>query len=137
MKTLKSGQYTHGECGKNTGLFDTAGVELFTGDVVAIGHKHSWDNQCYFNFAGLCVVVADTDYDDRSDNTCFVMGLKSEHRSFIDGEPAKPGDEADYTFSSVTQNHKEWILQKVKGWQDVVHLEKNGGITCYDSEVAQ
>lgn len=50
MKVLKSGGYRFGDCGKNTGLFDTAGVELFTGDVVAIGHVHLEKNggiTCY------------------------------------------------------------------------------------------
>lgn len=131
-KILKSGNYSFGGCGLPTGLFDTAGEELFTGDVVAIGSKHEWDAKCYFNFAGICVVVSDTEHEGQSDDSCFVMGLKSEHHSFIDGEPTESDNpDADYKFSSVVQNHEEWVLQKVKGWEDVAHTEKNGGITCY------
>lgn len=132
-KRIKSGQYNHGLCGLPTGLYDTAGVELFTGDIVAIGSLHNWNENCFFGFQGLCVVVSDCEMEHQSDNSCFVMGIKSEHHSFIDGEPASSGHpDADYTFSSVTQNHEQWVLQKVKGWQDVVHMEKVDHITFYE-----
>ena len=133
MKVIKSGQYSFGKCGLPTGLYDTCGAALLTGDVVAIGNLHNWNENCFFDFKGLCVVVADTDYPGQSDGSCFVMGLKSEHHSFLDGDPTNSGNpDADYQFSSVIQNHESWVLQKIKGWDDVVHMEKNGGITCYE-----
>lgn len=131
MKVIKSGNYSFGKCGQPTGLFDTCGAELFTGDVVAVSAAHALDKQTFFDFNGLCVVVADTDQAGQSDGSMFVMGLKSEHHCFLDGEPVADGGEHDHKYSVVVQNHDKWVLQKVKGWDDVVHMEKNGGITCY------
>lgn len=138
MKVIKSGNYRFGECGKSTGLFSTCGDELFTGDVVAISSACKWDEKGFFDFQGLCVVVSDCEQEGQSDGSSFVMGLKSEHHCFLDGNPVSGEEcEHDYKYSVVVQNHDKWVLQKVKCWEEVVHMEKNGGITCYDLEPQQ
>ncbi|MGH9966776.1 MAG: hypothetical protein ACREBG_02930 [Pyrinomonadaceae bacterium] len=133
-KVLKSDNYDFGSCGLKTGLYDTAGDDLFTGDVVAVSARTYWDRHNAFDFNGVCTVVSD--HDSESDSTvAFVMGLKSVHESFFDGDPvANDSEQVDYRFSTVTQDHAAWVLRKVKGWEDLAHLEKNGGITCYVEE---
>lgn len=129
MKYLKSGEVNMGEAGQLTKLFDCNGVQLYTGDVVAVSKYQNFYNA--FIFEDFLTVVENSDiYGHDKDNTkFFVMGLASCHYAYKDGEAASPEDpDADFHVTTVYQENEEWQLKLVKRWDQTVHNEINGGI---------
>ena len=129
MKYLKSGEVGMGEAGQLTKLFDCNGVQLHTGDVVAVSKYQNFYNA--FIFEDLLTVVEGSQLYGVNEGKAkfFVMGLASCHYAYKDGEATAAEDpDADFHVTTVYQDNEEWQLKLVKRWDQTVHNEINGGI---------
>ena len=101
-----------GECGLPTNGKDWDGKDLFVGDIVYLFHNEPYKvgDEKFDNYIphGLTAIVSCTfeSYQDGTvkltgDDEPFVMGIKS---SGLGG--------------------KEWVVKKVKGWENVIEGEK-------------
>ena len=106
-KILMSGQCRIGEIGKPTELIDTYGNQLSTGDLVALS-TYDKNNPDQFNDYWDIEFVCNNEFqDDGLDKKIYVMGIASEHVQYEEFEE-----------SIVYQNHKEWRIRKVKGFEE-------------------
>ena len=112
---IYSGQVCLGECGTPTNLYDdycscegsdsNENIELkpipnlYIGDIVMVMSVDAQTGRAR-HASGLGVVVAGED-----DNVPYIMGLKS-----VD-------------FSTDNDKRAEWLIKKVKGWEDCVENE--------------
>ena len=116
-KILMSGQCRIGEIGKPTELIDTYGNQLSTGDLVALS-TYDKNNPDQFNDYWDIEFVCNNEFqDDGLDKKIYVMGIASEHVQYEEFEE-----------SIVYQNHKEWRIRKVKGFEELVDGEKWGAV---------
>ena len=97
---IYSGQYEIGQCGLPTNLIDYHNEPLFVGDIIVMATVDSFGDA---GFHGLSVIVEDKpEVCGRTEDLGpFVMGLRS-----ID-----------------TNTSKEWLIKKVKSWEDCVDGE--------------
>lgn len=116
-KILMSGQCKIGEIGKPTELIDTYGNQLSTGDLVALS-TYDKNNPDQFNDYWDIEFVCNNEFQDNGlDKKIYVMGIASKHVQYEEFEE-----------SIVYQNHKEWRIRKVKGFEELVDGEKWGAV---------
>ena len=125
-KLLMSGDCRIGYAGEITELWDSYGEQLHTGDLVALS-AYDENNPDYFeDYYGIEYVCNNEFQDDGLEKTIYIMGVKSEHHMYYDGEKTDNEQEVDFRESIVYQNHKKWRIRKVKGFEKLVDGESWG-----------
>ena len=117
-KILMSGECIMGYTGTETDLIDSYGNKLFIGDLVSLS-AYDKDNPELFNdFYGVEFVCDNRFCNDGLEKHMFVMGIASDHKQKFD----------DFGGNVVCQNHKEWRLRRVKGYEELVDGERWGAV---------
>lgn len=127
-KLLMSGECRIGYCGEETELYDSYGVRLYTGDLVALSVYDENNPDEYNDYHGIKYVCNNEFQDDGLDKKMYIMGIASEHYAYYDGDSTDDLNKADFIESIVYQNHKRWRIRKVKGYEDVVNGEIWGAV---------
>lgn len=113
-----SGNCRIGYVGGSTKLIDSYGNKLYTGDLISLSYYDKNNPEVFNDYFGVEFVCNNEFQDNGLEKKIYVMGIASEHKQYED----------NFEGTIIKQNHKEWRIRKVKGFEELVNGEKWGAV---------